>query len=386
MTAYAFETITPTQALAIQATDTISFTGAAANLASVAYNIPVVGPASITVTFQGHAVEFGMGLLGISEQHGLIFADPSRLMIGGADRDNLYGWVGDDAIFGGQGDDKLAGQGGNDLIQGNAGNDQITTLHGADTVYGGKGDDLIRTGADSPGEAGDFANGNMGDDTLFGGAGADVLLGGRDQDRIFGGEGRDYLSGDLGDDELHGGGGADTLFGAAGDDTIYADAGADVVDGGEGADRIFITGGGGVTVDAGDGDDTIIVNSAGKDILLGGAGGDVFEFVTTTRPTAGQDDEIRDWSSLDRLVFDHFSAQATTVDRYAELVAATYADAQTQANALISGGKIAYVAAQIGGDVVVFAETDGDLANGADTAVVLAGRTLANIEAWNIIG
>ena len=58
------------------------------------------------------------------------------------------------------------------------------------------------------GEAGDWANGNLGDDDIIGGAGNDTLLGGQGDDFLGGGDGDDYLSGDLGDDELSGGMGA----------------------------------------------------------------------------------------------------------------------------------------------------------------------------------
>lgn len=385
MTTYAFETITQSQALAIRIDDIVTFAGGSANGASVAYNIPFAGPATVTVTFRGHSVEFGLDLLDMSQNGRLKFFDDSHLVIGGTGRDVLVGISRDDALFGGDDNDTLTGQGGNDVFQGNAGNDLIIGAHGADTISGGRGDDVIRAGADAAGETGNYVNGNMGADTIDGGAGADTLLGGQDNDQIRGGDGADYISGDLGNDDLRGGAGADTQFGGAGDDRIASEGGADVIDGGAGDDRIVISGGGGANVDGGDGNDTIVAASVGRDILQGGSGADRFEFVSVGRPTEGQDDEIRDWSRSDTLSFGHFSIYAATADSYAEITAGDYASALAQAKGLMAGGKVLYVAAQVGGDVVVFADTNGSGADGAETAVVLAGRTLDYISAANIV-
>lgn len=385
MTIYAFETITPAQALGIQASDAVTFAGGPARGVSLAYNIPAAGPATLTVTYAGRSVEFGLDLLEISEAGRLTFADDSRLLAGGTDNDDLTGGAKDDALFGGQGNDTLAGQDGNDFVQGNQGADRLSGGLGRDTVLGGQGEDVIQTGVNTAGEAGDYAHGNMGADTVTGGAGNDTLLGGQGNDRIGGGDGIDYLSGDLGHDELRGGAHADTQFGGAGDDSIYSGGGADTISGGDGADMIIVSGGGGASVEGDDGDDTILAASPGKDVLLGGAGADRFEFVSSNRPAEGQDDEIRDWGASDTLHFDHFSIYSVTQAQYAEVTAASYANALAQANALIAGGEVLYVAAQVGGDVVVFADTNGTAADGAETAVVLAGRSLAHIEAGDIV-
>jgi Ca2+-binding RTX toxin-like protein len=253
-------------------------------------------------------------------------------------------------------------------------------------IYGGQGNDAIRTGADSPGESGDFAQGNLGNDTLVGGAGNDILLGGKDNDDLAGGAGDDFVNGNLGDDNLRGGAGNDRLFGEDGNDTISTSGGGtDTVDAGAGDDVVLVSGPGGANVDAGEGADTFLAASMGQDTLQGGAGADVFEFVTTNGPTDGRDDLIHDWNASDRLHFDHFSIFTPTVVHYAETTAATYGQALAQADGLIAGGQVFYVAAQVGGSVIVFAETDGSAADGADTAVVLAGRTLANIGFENFV-
>jgi hypothetical protein len=43
------------------------------------------------------------------------------------------------------------------------------------------------------------------------------------------------------------------------------------------------------------------------------------------------------------------------------------------------------VVIQIGSDTVVFANTDGESENGADTGVVLVGKGLADISASNVL-
>lgn len=386
MTTYNFSTITQDQALAFQPGDVLRFSGRSGNQAMVAYNIPIIGPATVTITLGERAVQFSLNVVDASQNGGLAFDDGSRLLIGGFGRDNLVGFSQNDGLFGGDGDDILTGQGGNDFLQGNAGDDRLTTLHGADTLLGGRGNDTLRTGAGSPGEAGDFANGNMGDDTIWGGSGADTLLGGKDNDKIEGGDGSDYISGDLGDDTLQGGYGADTLHGGDGDDSLSSSGfGPDLLDGGAGADSLVAAGGDGAVLDGGDGDDVLLTATYGKDILFGGAGADRFQFVTSRGPTEGQDDEIRDWSRVDTLHFDHFSIYASGAPAYAEVTALSYADALAQADLLMASGRADYVAAQVGGNVIVFADTDGDHNDGADTAVVLAGRTLDQIDSWNIV-
>lgn len=383
MTTYAFETITAEQALAIGALDVVTFAGRPAHGVSVAYNIPAVGPATVTITFEGRQVEFGLNVLSLSERGALDFEGDSRLQIGGADNDGLVGMAEDDALYGGQGDDTIIGQGGNDLMQGNSGNDRLTGERGCDLIYGGQGNDVIRTGPGIAGEAGDFAHGNMGADTIYGGSGGDTLLGGQGNDDIQGGDGADYVSGDLGSDIIRGGTGGDTLLGGAGNDTVFSGGGGDLLDGGAGDDFLVVSTG---KADGNDGADTIMSSGPGKAIIEGGADVDRFEFMNQGSARLEDADEIRDWSRRETLHFDRAIVRPAAVDTYQEIVATDYEAALARANAIMAEGKVAYVAAQVGlGDVVVFAETDGNLFNGADTAVVLAGRTLADID-WGNIG
>ncbi len=104
-----------------------------------------------------------------------------------------------------------------------------------------------------------------------------------------------------------------------------------------------------------------------------------------TGPAEGQDDEIRDWSSGEDLRFAQVSIYAVLPKSYSEFTAGSYAQAHAIADAHMSAAGVTYVAAQVGGDVIVFAETDGSPGDGADIAVVLAGRTLADVDLTNFV-
>ena len=62
----------------------------------------------------------------------------------------------------------------------------------------------------------------------------------------------------------------------------------------------------------------------------------------------------------------------------------SYAQALSIANEHISASGAIYVAAQVGGDVYVFADT-GDPQDGADVSILLTGRTLADIGLTNFV-
>jgi Ca2+-binding RTX toxin-like protein len=186
-----------------------------------------------------------------------------------------------------------------------------------------------------------------------GGADQDTLTGGTGADTIVGNGGADSLVGGVGDDRVSGGQGADTLVGGVGSDTLS---------GGADADR-----------------------------LQGGAGRDQFQFWSATTGTAqAQLDRIVDWTGNDDFL--RFgtgdesgpSLGAGTAVNYREFTAASYADALTEANAQIAGGVVDYVAVRVGADVFVFADSQNN--NGqADTAVVLAGKTLNDIGSGNFV-
>lgn len=412
MTTHNFETIGAAQALAISGADSLVFTTGSGNSVSVAYgpeDLPQ--PPRITVTQNGHAVEFGEGLVDLTLHAKAIFPDGSRLFVGGSQNDKVSGSDAGDGLYGGAGADTLNGGGGDDFMQGNSGDDVLIGGLGSNTVYGGKGDDVIYASSDSE-TRGSFGHGNLGNDDVFGGGGDDTLLGGQGDDYLDGRAGDDYLSGDLGDDtllgglgddllagragddyltggdgddDLFGGEGADTLLGGAGLDKIQTNGGRDRVLGGDGDDVIVIDGPGGAIVNGEAGNDLIVSAAAGKDILSGGEGKDRFEIVATDPPTEGQDDVILDWESGDQLSFFGVSIYSILPRSYSEFVADSYASAKAIANEHISATGAIYVAAQVGDDVIVFAETDANSADGADVALVLMGVTLADISLSNFV-
>ncbi|MFZ5721601.1 MAG: calcium-binding protein [Pseudomonadota bacterium] len=403
MLEYAFDTITPEQALNIKAGDTLTFNGGPARTVSVSYQSydPLQLTAEVPrifVTYEGRTVAFSTELVRLSETGGLVMSDGSALYIGDAGDGAFRGGLGDDGLYGGPGADTLDGGDGDDLVQGNSGDDSLVGRDGNDTVYGGQGDDVINTagreGKDDPAatylserEYRDWANGNLGDDTITGGAGTDTLLGGQGNDFIQGGDGGDWLSGDLGDDELHGGLGSDTLVGGAGNDVLDGGFGLDMLSGGDGDDRLVAQGPEIVVLAGEAGNDTLTAASADKDILLGGSGRDRFEIIAKSDPATSIDAEIQDWEAHDTLHFPEVSifggAQASILPlSYSEFVADSYEQALSIANEHISAAGAKYVAAQVGQNVLVFADL-GDPADGADTAVLLVGRTLADISLSN---
>ncbi|HEY0647417.1 calcium-binding protein [Phenylobacterium sp.] len=387
MLAYAFDTITAEQALNIRLGDTLTFNGGPGRTVSVVYQS--YDPLQLTpevprvlVTYGSRTVVFSTDIVQLSRVGALVMADGSALYIGDTSDERVTGSAGDDGLYGGPGSDSISGGDGRDLLQGNSGHDSLVGGAGRDSIYGGQGNDTIVTdregGAD---EAGDWAHGNLGADEIGGGAGGDTLLGGQGNDFIGGSGGDDYLSGDLGDDELHGGLGSDSLFGGAGDDILQGGFGLDMLSGGDGDDQL-VAQGPEVAVLAGEaGNDTLTAAGADKEVLLGGSGGDRFEIVAKTDPAVRIDAEIQDWEMHDTLHFPEvtiFGASAILPLSYSEFVADSYALALAIANEHISASGAKWVAAQVGANVYVFADL-GDPADGADSAVLLVGRTLADI-------
>jgi Ca2+-binding RTX toxin-like protein len=385
MTTFAFETITPEQALAIQSGDYMTIAAGHASHVGVAYLAgDATTPASIAVTVEARTVVFGAEIAELTLRGALDMGDFSLLRIGNEFRQVLGGGERADGLYGGAGDDTIHGAAGDDRIQGNTGNDMLYGDEGANTVSGGQGDDTIYT--TTYGEIrGSWAHGNKGDDEVIGGAGADTLLGGQGNDFIGGSGGSDYLSGDLGNDEIDAGSGNDTVAGGAGDDSLSSSDGSDVITGGDGNDQLVAYGFGHAHLDGGVGDDTLVSASPEQSLLHGGAGHDRFEISSNTRPAAPTDDVVADWEGGDSFYFAQVSTHAVLPQQYSELVSDSYEHALALANAHIANSGAIYVAAQVGGDVLVFAETDGNLANGADVAVILTGRTLADISLTNFV-
>ncbi|WP_339073944.1 calcium-binding protein [Teredinibacter turnerae] len=217
------------------------------------------------------------------------------VLIGGEQKDLIWGEIGDDILQGGGGNDYLFGDRSFSLgsapafyegeaLADRASFDLAGELHGNDVIEAGDGDDVV------------FGNG--GDDLLIGGSGSDWLLGDdhfldfahHGNDHLIGGSGADFLAGGNGDDVLEGGTGDDVLFGEgvyseyAADDTTYyrqlsngsgtaeAGTGNDRLFGGEGDDQIY--GGAGDDYAEGGADEDTLFGNAGNDHLLGGEGDD----------------------------------------------------------------------------------------------------------------
>lgn len=149
----------------------------------------------------------------------------------------------------------------------------------------------------------------------------------------------------------------ESLAGTADPDVLQGGDGADTLSGGEGADAL--TGG------------------AGADSLEGGAGADEF-VIQGSADTAEGLDHVADFTGgEDTLVF--LDGQAATAENLVTAEAADYAAAQAAALAAMEAGA-AYVAVQVGLDVIVFADIDGAPAT-LDVAVVLVGKTATDLTA-----
>lgn len=124
------------------------------------------------------------------------------------------------------GENALFGGAGDDILDGGSGDDTIIALDGNDTTVGGSGRDVVDAGA--------------GNDLILGNSGDDVLNAGAGDDTVFGGSGRDRLSGGAGDDVLDGGADRDVVEGGTGNDLFIASSGDgdDVYHGASGIDTL----------------------------------------------------------------------------------------------------------------------------------------------------
>jgi hypothetical protein len=158
---YTFETITPEQALAFTASDSLTFStpGASASMVQVVFvplpglpeDLPSLQP-RIALTFNGVTREFNASALagfgGLTGQ--IIFPNSSMLFPGTTGADCILGTAWDDGLYGGEGADTFAGGEGSDVLQGNSGADSLTGGVGNDTIYGGRDNDRIEPGPTGP--------------------------------------------------------------------------------------------------------------------------------------------------------------------------------------------------------------------------------------------
>ncbi len=446
MATFEFENINAATALTLTAADRVTVAEGTAAETTVVFNADLT--LSITIGSRTVIFGSGFNPSPTTSSR-IIYPDTSILTIGNASNNTgslaPTGTLRSGAVYGGAGDDTYQGNG-SWLVQGNSGADLIDLQGGHNTVYGGQDNDRIRfTGGFSPSAGFNFAQGNKGDDQIEGNFNPDTLLGGQGNDTINGGDGGgDFINGNLGNDVLTGGG---TLLGEGGDDTITNVLNqASTLNGGDGDDQITVRGGMGAVIFGGEGADNVTVGigsdtvsggggndtltspagnaaagdilngddgndqlnarnganvlrgGAGQDRLVGGsdadtldgglgadtltgdAGADLFVLTSSTDPRLfSQDfDRILDWSSNDRL-----QLRVAGAPGYNEVTAIDLAAAISTANGQFAGGVVEVVSVQVGTDVIVF--TDGGAGNTIDQAVILVGRTLADISSASFV-
>ena len=210
------------------------------------------------------------------------------------------------------GDDVLVGAGGDDVITGGDGADFIDGGAGRDTIQGDAGDDRVFAG-----DGADFVQGGAGNDSLFGQAGDDTLRGDAGNDTVVGGAGNDRLIGENWDghdtyfgDDVDGGNGIDTLDLS----TVYGNLTVDLGNGLMGRGSAVSAESGIDTlwsienVSTGSGDDTITASEA-VNVIEGGAGEDVFRFLSAS---GADGDTILDFEPGDRLDLSGIDANSGT--------------------------------------------------------------------------
>jgi len=101
---YAFETMTPAEALAVTAADAILFPRLAANQVTVLYN----PSGTISILAPGRALEFGPALASLGAAGRLILPDDARLFVGDAAANTVVApgqqIAVSDGLYGGGGD------------------------------------------------------------------------------------------------------------------------------------------------------------------------------------------------------------------------------------------------------------------------------------------
>ena len=113
------------------------------------------------------------------------------------------------------------------------------------------------------------ANGQAGNDVIYGNKSENTLFGGTQNHQITGGyqnlPDNDLIMALAGDDFVYGGGGNDFLMGNEGEDFVFGGEGNDIVEGNQGNDNL-----------SGDDGDDVIIGGIGSDYMTGGKGHDVF--------------------------------------------------------------------------------------------------------------
>jgi len=211
-------------------------------------------------------------------------------MNGGADKDNIYGDLGNDSLHGDDGNDQLDGADGNDSVEGDGGNDSLRGSNGDDGLNGGLGTDVIRGGTGVDQAWFDYQTLNQSislDDVANDGTAGEGDNVRSDVENVVGGSGNDTITGNAANNSLDGADGNDTIKGMGGNDFLYGGSDSDNLDGGDGND--VVSGyyywawpgpgeDGADTVGGGTGDDTLYGGDAG-DVFGGGAGSDTVSYL-----------------------------------------------------------------------------------------------------------
>ncbi|MEO8243388.1 MAG: peroxidase family protein [bacterium] len=226
-----------------------------------------------------------------------------------------------------------------DYIQGGVANDIIQGRAGADLIRAGDGDDAVRGGGGA-----DTIEGGLGNDALFGDRGDDTFLthGHVGGDLIFGGAGSDTL--DLAD-----------VFTSAEVDLGSLSAMGTVVIGTEVGRLVSVE-----NVVGGFGSDHIIASTA-VNHLTGGAGDDIFSFLTAQ---AANGDEIMDLAPGDKIDLAGIDADTTTTGLQGFTLATAGQSAAAGLLELVDMGD---------GVTLINGHTDGD--GVADFTITVHGNT-----------
>ena len=258
-------------------------------------------------------------------------------------------------------DDTLTGDSGNNVIRGGGGADAMNGDGGFDTLsYEGS-------------EAGVTVNLNTGA-TSGGGAEGDTfsnfenLLGSRHDDILTGDGGANVLVGGAGADTVNGGGGLDTLSYKDSDGGVHVNLKTGAASGGDAAGDTFInfenlTGSDFADTLTGDDASNVIIGSMGADTLTGGGGQDIFKY----HRTSDKGDTITDFAGDGAPGGDKIDLRAI--------------DSGSAGGDFVFGGTTATAHGVwhkvTGGNVTVFADTDGNTAT-VDFSITLTDVTSLN--------